>query len=214
MVEPTFSNDLHSEDWWEPEHMTQRFASLLKCQNSSCGEIVFVAGNAVVEVYYDEEGPNYYDLLEPVTTTPSLGVFPLDDRWPESVRNQLKFAFSHLFCDPGASANRLRATVECLMDDRGVRKYPRTGRRRPIDLHTRIVDFKDQNSDAADLLLAVKWLGNTGSHADVSGLTREDVLDGMELLERALHLIYDDSAKRLAKLARDINRRRGPRKRS
>ena len=84
---------------------------------------------------------------------------------------------------------------------------------RAIDLHTRITDFKNQNSDAADLLLAVKWLGNSGSHADVATLTRDDMLDGMELLERALHLVYDDTAKRLAKLARDINRRRGPRKR-
>jgi hypothetical protein len=213
-VEPAFSGNLHSEDWWEPEHMTQRFASLLKCQNPSCGEFVFVTGNTVVDMYYDEDGPNYYDVFEPLSATPSIAVFALDERWPESVRNQLKLAFSHVFSDPGASANRLRTAVECLMDDRGIRKYPRTGRRRAIDLHTRISDFKSQSPDAADLLLAVKWLGNAGSHADVSGLNRKDVLDGMELLERALHLIYDDTAKRLAKLARDINRRRGPRKRS
>jgi hypothetical protein len=194
--------------------MTQRFSILLSCQNPTCGEVVFVTGNAWVDQYYDEEGPHHYDLFEPLSITPSLAVFPLDDRWPESVRNQLKLAFAHLFGDPGASGNRLRTTVECLMDDRGVKKYPRNGPRRAINLHTRITDFKDQNAEAAEMLLAVKWLGNTGSHADLNSLTREDVLDGMELLERALHLIYDDTAKRLAKLARDINRRRGPRKRS
>jgi hypothetical protein len=193
--------------------MTQRFASVMQCQYPSCGEFVFVTGNVIVDEYYDENGPNYYDLLEPVTTAPSIAVFPFDERWPESVGKQLKLAFSHLFNDPGAAANRLRTSVECLMDDQGVQKYPRTGPRRAINLHDRIIRFKPQNAEAADLLLAVKWLGNTGSHADLSGLTRDDVLDGMELLERALHLVYDDTPKRLAKLARDINRRRGPRKR-
>jgi hypothetical protein len=211
--EPTFSKNEHGEDWWEPVHMTQRFASIMQCQNPSCGDFMYVTGNVYVDEYYDEDGPNYYDLFEPLTTAPPIAVFQLDERWPESVRNQLKLAFSHVLGDPGASANRLRTAVECLMDDRGIKKYPRTGRRRAIDLHTRISDFKSQNAEAADLLLAVKWLGNTGSHADVSALTRDDVLDGMELLERALHLVYDDTAKRLARLARDINRRRGPRKR-
>ena len=157
----------------------------------------------------NEGNPEYFDLFEPRTSYPPIAVFPLDERWPETVRNELKLAFCHVFSDPGAAGNRLRTTVECLMDELGVKKFPRNGPRKAIALHNRIVDFKIQNAEATDLLLAVKWLGNTGSHADVSRLTRGS-LDGMELLERALHLIYDDTAKRLAKLAQNINRRRGP----
>ena len=210
-IEPVYSKDAHSEDWWEPEFITRRFAAVLLCQNPDCGEVVLVTGNVVVNEGFDDEfGPHYFDTLEPLTARPPIAVFELDEPWAESVRNQLKLAFSHVLSDPGAAANRLRTAVECLMDDRGIKKYPRTGRRRKIDLHNRILDFKAQNAEAADLLLAVKWLGNTGSHADVSGLTREDVLDGMELLERALHLVYDDTPKRLARLAQRINRRRGP----
>lgn len=210
-VEPTYSKDAHSEDWWEPEFMTQRFASLLQCQNPKCGETVFITGNIFVEEGIDDEFcPCRYDVLEPRTSHPPIGIFRIDDAWPEGIKNQLTLAFSHVLNDPGAAANRLRTAVESLMDARGVKKYPRTGTRRKIDLHNRIIDFRSRNPDAADLLLAVKWLGNTGSHADVSGLDREDVIDAMELLEQALHLIYDDTPRRLARLARQINRQRGP----
>ena len=211
LLEPTFSKKVHSEEWWEPEFITHRFAAFLQCGNAGCGEITIVTGNASVDYVHDHEGnPDYYDLFEPRTAQPPIAVFALDERWPEQLRSQLTLAFSHVFNDAGAAGNRLRTAVECLMDDRGVKKFPRTGPRKKIALHNRIIDFKSQNADAADLLLAVKWLGNTGSHADVSGLTREDVLDAMELLERALHLVYDDTGKRLAKLAQSINRRKGP----
>lgn len=214
LLEPSFSKEVHSEDWWEPEHITNRFAAVLQCGNAGCGEITIVTGNAFVDYVHDYDGtPEYFDEFQPLTSQPPIAVFGLDDRWPEAVRTQLKLAFSHVFIDPGAAANRLRTAVECLMDERGVKKYPRTGPRKAINLHDRILDFKSQNAEAADLLLAVKWLGNTGSHADVTGLTREDLLDAMELLERALHLIYDDTAKRLTKLAQQINRKKGPARR-
>lgn len=212
-IEPTYSMDAHSQDWWDPELMTRRFGSLLQCQNEQCGETVFVTGNILVEEGHDEEfGLARWDVLEPLTSHPPVAVFPVSDCWPESVTKQLRKSFSHIWYDPGAAGNRLRTTVECLLDEQGVRKFPRTGPRRAINLHDRILQFQSQNADAANFLLAVKWLGNTGSHSD-AGLRREDVLDGMELLENALHLLYDDTPRRLARMARDINRRRGPRKR-
>lgn len=210
-IEPAWSKDAHGEDWWEPEMITRRLVAVLRCQNPKCGEAVFVTGNVTVnEAYDDEFGPHYYDQLEPMSALPPMAVFPLEERWPESVTNQLKLAFSHVLRDAGAAGNRLRTAVECLLDHLNIKKYPRTGPRRQINLHARILDFRQQNPEAADLLLAVKWLGNTGSHSDVSGLTREDVLDAMELLERALHLVYDDTSKRLTRLAKQINRKRGP----
>ena len=35
---------------------------------------------------------------------------------------------------------------------------------KPLALHQRLVEFKKSNADIAELLGAVKWLGNDGSH--------------------------------------------------
>ena len=49
------------------------------------------------------------------------------------------------------------------------------------------------------MLEAVKWIGNSGSHSGAMPL--EDVLEGVALLERALHIVYDDTADQLDQLA-------------
>ena len=54
VLEPTFSQELHSEDWWEPEHVRNRFSAVLQCRNPDCGEITFVTGNSFVDDVYDE----------------------------------------------------------------------------------------------------------------------------------------------------------------
>ena len=60
---------------------------------------------------------------------------------------------------------------------------------------------------------AVKWLGNSGSHnlSDSCGsLTRSDVFDGFDLFQYVLDELYAKSSIRLKKLAKEINRRKGP----
>jgi hypothetical protein len=51
----------------------------------------------------------------------------------------------------------------------------------------------------------VKWIGNDGSHT--AALPLKDVLEGVALLERALHLVYDRTAEELDQLADEINLR-------
>lgn len=57
--------------------------------------------------------------------------------------------------------------------------------------------------------MAVKWLGNAGTH-DV--LTHEDVLDAFELLDHTLDEVYHDRSKRILRTAKAINRAKGPAK--
>jgi uncharacterized small protein (DUF1192 family) len=59
--------------------------------------------------------------------------------------------------------------------------------------------------------MAVKWLGNAGSHA--APLTADDVLDGFEILEHALDKLYSERDERVGALTRAINRRKAPRSR-
>ncbi|KAF5998823.1 hypothetical protein BOG92_050600 [Streptomyces sp. WAC00263] len=64
-----------------------------------------------------------------------------------------------------------------------------------------------QHEDAADLLLAVKWIRNVGSHEDV--LRVPDVLEGVEFLDQALSLIYDTNRDDMKKKASEVTARQG-----
>jgi len=50
-------------------------------------------------------------------------------------------------------------------------------------------------------LLAVKWLGNIGSHTTSDKFSKAELLDGFEVLEKAIELIYGKGDKRIDDLA-------------
>ncbi len=59
MVEPAYSKLEHSEDYWDPSLMTQRFCARMICTDPSCGETVFAIGKMHTDYggyYEDEEG--------------------------------------------------------------------------------------------------------------------------------------------------------------
>ncbi len=218
-IETGYSKLEHSEDYWEPEFIINRFCSKMICTNPTCGEVVLVIGRGDVESYYDDEGTEWSDIFVPSATFPAVPMFRISDDWPPSVSHELKLSFGSIWSDAGASANRLRTAVEHLLDHLAVKKttLSKSGgksRRVRLPLHDRIIAFKQKNSVAADLLLAIKWLGNAGSHANSQAIARDDVLDGMEIMEHVMHLLFDKQGANVSKLAKSINRKRGPIKRS
>lgn len=56
--------------------------------------------------------------------------------------------------------------------------------------------------------MAVKWLGNDGSHS--GGLTRAHLVDTARLLDHALELIYTDT-RAVSKTISRVNRAKGAR---
>lgn len=81
-----------------------------------------------------------------------------------------------------------------------------------MNLHERLLLLPKKYTHIKEHLIAVKWLGNAGSHSGGS-VTQYDVSDAYELLEFALRAIYDDSAKKLTMFANRVNKRKGPLKR-
>ncbi len=61
-----------------------------------------------------------------------------------------------------------------------------------------------------EFLLAIKWLGNAGSHPDI--ITTDDVMDTYEIMEHVLENIYENKEKNIRKIAKRINKRKGPKK--
>lgn len=215
IAEPAYSKAEHIEDWWGPEHIINRYCARMQCANPACGEFVFVIGSSDLEPYYSEEGEEWSDRFQPTAAYPYIPVFRLRDDWPGSVQQELKLAFANIWSDAGASANRLRTAVECLLDFLKVKKISVSTKFTPpkkikLSLHDRIIVFKSNNIPAAELLLAIKWLGNAGSHTDLKGISRDAVLDGMELMEHVLHLLFDKNTAAISKLAKSINKKKGP----
>lgn len=129
---------------------------------------------------------------------------------PEKINKPLLEAFSLFWSNPSASGNSLRIALEALMDNQRVRKSERgkSGERRLLKLHPRIIEFAKTHSEIGDKLLALKWLGNWGSHQ--RGLKPEDLITGFKLMEYAVEELFEKRSQNLAAVARRINKRKGP----
>ncbi|UBI32352.1 DUF4145 domain-containing protein (plasmid) [Acinetobacter variabilis] len=59
-----------------------------------------------------------------------------------------------------------------------------------------------------DYLMAIKWLGNSGSH-DLEEITLQDIMDVYEIMEFVLRNLYGNVQNTLQK-AQLINQKKGP----
>jgi len=204
------SREAHGHDAWEPEWMFGQFVALLKCDG--CGNAVGSAGTWDVV----EDSPTDYmtrpELLKryaPQFFTHPPRIIAIPDETPEAIEKEIRRAFSLFWTDVASCGNAIRTAVEVVLDERRVRKTETTkGKRRRLTLHRRIEAFAQRDGQAAAWLLAVKWIGNAGSH--VSTLGREDLYDGFDLLEHVLEHLYSPKSKRVTRLTQRINKRKGP----
>ena len=70
------------------------------------------------------------------------------------------------------------------------------------------MEFKKVNADIAELLVAVKWLGNDGSHYG-HGLTHDDLLKAYEVFLHATGKWFDNLESRVMGHASSISKGRG-----
>ena len=209
-------------DYWEPDFIQGPFQCALRCDRSSCGEAVMVSGDFGVEIVHvpfpsGDVGANFVRHLKPKFFIPPIRLVASDESMPESLADLMESASAVLWVDTGSAANRVRSAVEELLN---LQRVPKTRvddkkKRHRRTAHSRIELLRAKGSkyaDAAHFLMAVKWIGNDGSHG--GKLTVSDVLSGAEFLNRAVELIYNTSATDLKRRADAINKRRGvPRKR-
>jgi hypothetical protein len=202
-------------DAWEPEWIDGRFACLLECVE--CGNAVAVAGRYRVQDdrYYDEqqgEGGDFEKYYRPSYFSESPPLILLPPSLTSHVAEEIRSSFQHFWGDPSAAANRIRSAVEKLLTDQ---RIPRTTgrvpgkRRRFLNLHERIERFGMVRSDLAKKLMAIKWIGNAGSHS--AAINAEDLLDGYELLSFVLDELYSGRRRRVEAITSSIIRRKAPR---
>lgn len=208
------SASVHDHEAFEPEWITGTFVARGECENPECRQAVHATGDYSVNYakepwdYSYQAGPYYSEYYAVATIHPALAIMPIPAAAPEQVREGIKRASRVLFADPGLAATALRATVERFLTVEGIAAQGADGKF--LSAHARIQEWSSADPDrpqVADLLFAVKWLGNAGTHED-SDLTAIEVLDGARVLDEAFHRLF--TGPDIEAHARSINSNKGP----
>lgn len=204
----------HDEEAWEPEWIDGRFSLLASCDECK-GAVGVIGRYRITDDRYlspsgelvDEWGHHY----TPLWFSDAPAIIPIPEKTPADVSSEISASFQVYWGDRASCANRIRSAVECLLTHERVPKTSKNaqGKRSFLSLHRRIELFEAKQSDLANKLMAIKWVGNAGSHS--SALTADDLLDGYEILGFVLEEMFVRRSEHVARLARTINRRRAPR---
>lgn len=201
--------DVAHRNMGPPDELSGAFIGELACDNSACGRNVAIAGDW--QLVFNEGDPalgQFGDIYRLRYANPPLRLINLPTATPGAVRSAVDTAAALIWISPASAASRLRQAVEALLTARRVKRFVTSGgKRRRLTLHKRIDIFKKTNPEVADALLAMKWIGNDGTHEHA--LTIPQVLLGATILEAAINALYDKSAAQLAAEVKKINAKGG-----
>ncbi len=195
------------DEGWDPDSVEYSFSCWLKCAAPKCQGLVAVVGHGFEEAGWDDEhGTTWSPRFQPEFALPMPPLFPVPGGCPDSVASEVRSSFRSLWSDQSAAASRLRVAVENLLDEIGISRRRRTAKGyEGLTLHQRIEVLAKAQPTVAANLMAIKWLGNTGSHE--SSVALGDLLKAYEIMEHALDILLGQRAKLVATLAKDLTRR-------
>lgn len=181
----------HSNHGWDPDWIESRFSLRMRCSDRSCGEIVTMTGNLNHVMFAGADDWEWYERLVPKALHPAPRMIELPQNIDGSVTECLERAASLYWIDYAAAAGCLRVSVERIMD---LFSVPRTGikangKSGKLDLAERIDAFEKISPGNAQLLNALRVVGNLGVHA--GEVSKEAILDVMMIYETALAEIFD-----------------------
>lgn len=198
------------------EDMTDYLISLkLTCNNKQCTESVVMVGSGFTERnhefdrMYDDLGQEFYTYFKAVYSFPHLKIFNIPATVPDDITTMIDKSFPLYLCDEDSCANRLRASIELILDDDRF-ESPRTiksksGKDQFNSLGNRIHNLSENHKDIKDLLNAIRWFGNVGSHGTGS-ITKKKLIQGYEIIERICQILFpiEEDYSHIAKKAQEM----------
>jgi len=183
-----------SEDWFEPENYKGVFSCMMTCGRKDCQEVVSMIGESEYEEKWDEQMlDRSYDLvLRAKSFFPSLPLFNIPDACPIEIAEQLKKVSALLPGHASAAVNALRIVLEMLMDEFGVFRIYQMGQKKTkksYTLNQRIKNYSGPHQEMKEGFLAMKWLGNTGSHSS-HPVSEQDIEAACLILDDFLQNIF------------------------
>ncbi len=204
------------EDFNFPHDIVYTYTGLLTCTNPKCKEVVASSGTGGVDEVGQTLSPDGYttdteygDYFKPLHFYPPLHIFKIPEDTPDNVKKSIISSFSLVFTNNSSAANQVRIALECLLTHLKIKRFNITGgRQRRLNLHQRIDLLPTKYQKIKKVCLAIKWLGNAGSHCD-DKMTFDDVFNGYEMLSFILEELYDNKHEHVNKLAKKINDKKG-----
>lgn len=212
-VRPAYNLGIENCEDFEADWKEERFTAFLRCNIQQCGEAVAVSGEMQIEEYADEfTPPHLREVLRPHSMCPTPPIIRVPENIPPAVKRELLLAFELFWADLGASAIKIRVSLERLMDHFKVarsflwydKKNPgAASERRPLALSGRIDKFAKATKDNvhSQTLHALRRLCNLGAHSTVA---REGLLDAFQIYEAALEELIEKKSKEFAKLVAKV----------
>jgi hypothetical protein len=208
-------NELDHEAW-DPMWIGGDFAAICACQ--SCGQKVYMVGTYIMDQYYEPDYTgdgrpelNYEEVYSVKYMSPAMILMALPAKCPKEVKEYIQSASEAMFTSPDLAASRIRTSIDELLTSQNVYKFKdKNGKQFRRTTHERIKLFEEKNKEVANLLEAVKWIGNEGTHDTT--LTISDFLDGVEIYSLALDLLFDTKKDSIRKKAAEINKNKGTKK--
>jgi hypothetical protein len=154
----------------------KHFQMFLQCDLPERGAIVSVSGRTDIEVI----GSDVIEYLCPLSMFPAPPIIEIPPQTPSSVRKEIEKSFELFWLDLGACANRLRISIERIMDQAGIARRP--------PLAKRISTYEANGSIHGQTMLALKFIGNIGSHE--GSVDRNVLCDAYRIYEDALAEIF------------------------
>jgi Domain of unknown function (DUF4145) len=203
----------HDDENWDPTWDHGYFYGSLTCPRTPCSNKYAIAGRwrtdyAVISngMSGSSDGADFVNYLSVTYILPAFPLMDYPDDVPDKVREAVAGAAQVVLSDASAAANRLRTAIEVLLDAKQVRQFKTGSRSERLNTHTRIELFGRTDASAAQHLMAMKVIGNVGSH-EREILPLSEVLAGMEHFARALEIIYDRKEKDLERRAALISKK-------
>lgn len=165
------------------------FTCLLVCSQKNCLQPVSVSGDGYLEQEWSgryNEDSYYVSIYRPRHFYPPLSLFTPCDQYPDKIKEQLRELSAQLPGNPQAAVNALRTTLEIVLDNFDV---PRKENNRYLSLDNRIKRIPTPYHYVQMGFMAMKWLGNTGSH-NLQPVSPEDVEGACNMLDDFLQRIY------------------------
>jgi Domain of unknown function (DUF4145) len=206
--ETVASAKAHADDNFDPEWIKYSFTAWAKCSNARCKQTFALAGSGGVSQEYQSDGDwDWEDYF--LACYPMPDIFVIPSKCSPDIAESLRAAFSVFWSSPEACAGRIRVALEQIMNHLAVpkRKKNQNGRFSDLTLHARIDAFAGKEPLIGSQLMALKWLGNAGSHE--SSVSKADLLDAFEILEHALSEIIERRSDRVAQLAKKLVKKHG-----
>nr|ELR5252466.1 DUF4145 domain-containing protein [Providencia rettgeri] len=176
------------EDSFEPEMKELVFTCIAKCTRQQCEEVVACSGIGSPDTFWNNEyGEHQKNCYRPMTFTPELHPFRIPEQCAKEISEPLTASFSIYLRQPGSAANLIRITVERMLTAIGVPESDKKNKR--ISLHHRLESLAGQYEPYKHILMAIKFLGNAGSHT-YDEVNIDDVEDAFEIMEYVVNGLF------------------------